>query len=101
MVIQIIGVILAIIGFFTHLGWLFMIGGFLCLLLDIYGFFSGRLNPLFPIFLYIGGYIIVGNWTGILWGSVVGNFLETFLVILGVVGFATFEGIKQFLKRRA
>jgi len=98
MILQLFGVLLAIIGFFAHLGWLFMIGGSLLLFLDIAGFLSGRLNPLFPLFLYIGGWIVVGNWTGILWGAVVGNFLDTALVILGGTGFAVFEGLRQIFK---
>jgi len=84
MIFQIIGVILAIIGFFTHLFWLFLIGGFLCLILDISGFFSGRLNPLFPIALYVLGYIIVGNWTGILFGSIAGNLIEVITILIGL-----------------
>lgn len=98
-ILQILGVLLGIIGFFTHLGWLFMLGGFLCLFLDVMGFLSGRLNPLFPIFLYIGGWIIVGNWTGILWGSIIGNFIDTFLIILGGTGFAVFAGIKGLFRK--
>lgn len=101
MILQLIGVLLAIIGFFAHLGWLFMIGGFLLLFLDIFGFLSGRLNPFFPLFLYIGGWIIVGNWKGILWGAVVGNFLEDAIIILGGTGFTVSEGLKRILKLRS
>jgi len=101
MILQLIGVLLAVIGFFTHLSWLFIIGGFLLLFLDVSGFLSGMLNPLFPLFLYIGGWIIVGNWTGILWGAVLGNFLEIALIILGGTGFAVFEGLRQLLKPRS
>jgi hypothetical protein len=84
MIPQFLGVIIAIIGFFTNLSWLFFIGGFICLFFDIFGFISGRLNPTFPIVLYIGGFIIVGNWTGILYGSVVGNLIEGIFTLIGI-----------------
>ena len=90
--IQIIGIILAILGFILHLGILFIICGFILLFLDIIGMLSGKLNPIMPIFLYIGGYIVVGNWTGILWGAIIGNFVDTVL-FLGVLGIG--EGISK------
>ena len=91
--IQLIGFVLAVAAFFMHLGWLFMIVGFVFIFLDLIALFSGKLNPLFPIFLYIGGYIIVGNWTGLLWGAVIGNILEAIPTLIGV-------GAMPFLKAK-
>ncbi|MGB2762676.1 MAG: hypothetical protein WBC21_04050 [Minisyncoccales bacterium] len=88
--LQIIGIILAILGFILHSEILFIIGGFILLFLDIIGMLSGKLNPIMPIFLYIGGYIVVGDWTGILWGAVIGNFIDT-VFFLGALGIG--EGI--------
>ncbi|GAI07054.1 unnamed protein product, partial [marine sediment metagenome] len=61
-----------------------LIGSFICLFFDIYGFISGKLNPLFPIVLYFLGFIIVGDWTGILYGSVVGNLIEGVFTLIGI-----------------
>ena len=79
MAIQAAGSILAIIGYFSDVEIIFIIGGFICLLLDIVGFASGNLKLTFPLFLYIGGYMIVGNWHGILWGAIVGNLFDLFI----------------------
>jgi len=84
MIIQIIGVILAIIGFFIHVTWLFFVGGFVCLMVDIVGFTSGKLKPMFPIVLYLGGYLVVGNWTGILAGSVIGSLIDVIPMLIGM-----------------
>lgn len=98
MILQFIGLILAIVGFFLHSGILFMIGGFILLFLDITGMLSGKLNPLMPIFLYIGGYIVIGDWTGILWGSVVGNIFEAVPILIGIGTTPIFK-IKEKTKR--
>ena len=97
--LQAIGLLLAIIGFFAHLGWLFMIAGFLCVFLDITGFLSGKLNPLFPIFLYIGGWVIAGNWTGILWGAIIGNSIEIIIILVGGVGYLSFTKFKALFSK--
>lgn len=88
MIIQFIGVLLAVIGFFTHLGWLFVVGGFMCLFMDIYGMTTGKLNPLVPIILYIGGFVIVKSWYGVLWGAAVGNLFDLFFTLLPILGFS-------------
>jgi hypothetical protein len=97
MILQIAGIILAITGYFANFFWLFLIGGFLCLILDISGFLSGKLNPTFPVILYIGGFIIVGNWTGILFGSVLGNLIEVITTLIGAP-FFILKREKQFKK---
>mgnify|MGYP000374329313 CR=1 FL=1 len=84
LVIQIIGSILGVLGLTFHLFWLFFIGGILCIILDIVGFFTRKLRPLFPIILYILGYVFIGNWTGILLGSIVGNIIEMMGLLIGL-----------------
>jgi len=37
-----------------------------------------------PIILYIIGYTVVGNWTGILWGALVGNIFEVVSTIFHI-----------------
>jgi len=100
MIFQLIGVILAIIGFLAHLGWLFIIGSSICLFLDIWCFLRGRLNPLFPLFLYVVGYIVIGNWTGILWGALIGNLVEWPLIILAGTGSSAFDKIKRLFTKQ-
>ncbi len=97
--IQFIGFTLALIGFFAHIGWLFMIAGFLCVFMDVIGFLSGKLNPLLPIFLYVGGWIIVGNWSGILWGAIIGNSIEIIIILLGGVGYLSFTKFKSLFSK--
>ena len=74
--LQAIGVVAAVIGFFANIQWLLIAGGVTCVLMDLVGFASGKLKPIFPIILYIGGYVVAGSWIGILYGSVVGNVIE-------------------------
>jgi len=76
MAIQIIGIVIAILGILSEAKTAFFIGGFILVAMDLYAFFTGQLNPLVPIILYIIGYTAVENWTGILWGALVGNILE-------------------------
>jgi len=82
MFLQIVGVILAGIGFFGSIPILFFIGGFICLATDIMGFMSGKLKPIFPVILYVLGYYYVGDWRGVLLGSAVGNLIDVIPVLL-------------------
>ena len=84
MPLQIIGVILVLIGLFGNIPILFFIGGFMCLLLDVVGFASGKLKPVVPIILYVIGYAYVGNWEGILLGSAIGNLIDVIPILLGL-----------------
>lgn len=97
-ILQIIGVGLAITGASLDVGVLFIIGGILCIILDTIGFFNGSLNPLLPIILYIGGYLSIGGWNGILWGAIVSNSLEILFFIILLIGggsYALFSKIKE------
>ena len=79
MLLQVIGIILGIIGFILGVPVILIIGGVLCLSLDLMGFLKGTLNPIFPIILYVLGFFLVGSWIGILLGSIVGNTIETII----------------------
>lgn len=79
-------VILGLVAIFGKIGTLFVVVGFLSILIDLVGLFSGRLNPLFSIFLYGGGYWIVGNWTGFLWGAFIGQAIEALSLVMAFVG---------------
>lgn len=82
--IQLFGSILAVVAFLMHWYWPFIIIGLLLALLDLIALLSGKFNPLLPIFLYIGGYVATGNWTGFLWGAIIGNMLESIPILLGI-----------------
>ena len=84
MIIQIIGIAIAILGLLIKLKVAFLIGGFILLAMDLYGFFTGQLNPLFPIILYVVGFMVVGGWTGILYGALFGNALDVVVTIFGM-----------------
>lgn len=74
--IQPIGVVIGIIGFAFKIPTFLIIGGFICFSVDILGFITGRLKPIFATILYIAGYLIANSWVGVLYGSIVGNFLD-------------------------
>jgi len=76
MLLQILGVLVGIIGLIIKQPIVFIIGGFLCLGLDIFAFVRGTLNPLFSVVLWIIGIIIFRSWTGILFGSIIGQLIE-------------------------
>lgn len=82
MFIQTIGVLLGIIGFAIEIPIVLIAGGILCVIADIIGFSSGKLNPIFPIVLYIIGYIIAQSWIGVLYGSIIGNAIEAIFLII-------------------
>lgn len=99
MLFQTIGLILAVIGIIFKINNIFIIGGLICLLLDIWGILTGRLKPLFPIISYIVGYIIVGSWLGILWGSLFGNVFDYIFMLAAILGFTAFSGIKRIFRK--
>lgn len=90
MPLQPVILLLAGIGFFGHIGVLFIIGAILAIILDIYGIFTGKLNFLFPLVLYIGGFILFGGWYGILWGAVIGSAIEMIIPLIMLLGGGTF-----------
>lgn len=90
MPLSFIAVLIAGIGFFGHIGTLFIIGAVLAMIIDIYGFFTGKLNPLFPIILYVGGFIVFGGWYGILWGAVIGSAIEVIMFLIMLLGGGTY-----------
>lgn len=86
MLIQSIGVLLGIVGFFIGIPAVLIVGGVLCVVVDVIGFSSGKLSPGFPIVLYIGGYLITQSWIGVLYGSIIGNAIEAvpMLIVLAI-----------------
>jgi len=91
--LQIIGVVASTIGFFTGAYWLVILGGAICILLDIVMLWSGQLKPIMPFTLYIGGYIMAGGWVGVLYGSIVANALE--VLTMAVIAVAIFVSNNQ------
>ncbi len=71
--------ILCVLGLsgFSDAPWLFLTAGGLLLLMDVFAMLVTRiLNPLFPIALYIGGWVFIGDWRGILVGAIAGNLFD-------------------------
>ena len=71
--------ILGVLGLagFPDTRWLILTAGGLLLLMDVFAMSVTRiLHPLFPIALYIGGWILVGDWRGILVGAIAGNLFD-------------------------
>ena len=71
--------ILCVLGLsgFSDAPWLFLTAGGLLLLMDVFAMLVTRiLHPLFPIVLYIGGWVFIGDWRGILVGAIAGNFFD-------------------------
>ena len=85
MQMQIIGVALGITGFLTGIYWLLILGGILCLVIDLIGFASGKLKPLTPILLYIGGIVITQSFIGILYGSIIGNIIDVVPTLFSLI----------------
>ena len=83
MLLHFIIILIAGIGFFIHIGTLFIIGAIIAILRHIYGVFTGRMSIIYPLVLYIGGFIIFGGWYGILWGAVLSSVVE--IVIMPVL----------------
>ena len=90
MLIQIIGIVVGIIGYF-YSPIAFLVGGLLCLIVDIYGFISGKLNLGVPIVLYIIGFIVLGSWRGILAGAIIGNAIDPIFSIVGGIALSVFN----------
>jgi len=76
MLIQAIGVLLGITGIILKIHSLLILGGILCLVVDLIGFLNGTLKPIFPLMLYGLGYLVVGSWVGIFYGSIAGNTID-------------------------
>ena len=97
--LQLIAAVLGLIGFFASVPILFWIGGFLSLFLDVLSFLSGKLKPLLPIALYVGGYMVVGSWHGILLGALVGQILEVaFMFVVIPAGAGVYLGASKIKK---
>lgn len=97
--LQIVAVLLGLIGFFGKIWILFFIAGFLSIFLDLIGFLSGKLNPLLPIFLYVGGYLVTGNWYGVLGGAIIGQSLEAVFILIAMIGGGSYTIIEKIRKR--
>lgn len=97
MAIQSVAVVLALIAFATKNIDLFYIAGVIALLLDLLGFLSGKLNPLFPIIIYgISILVVEMVWEGILFGALVSNALELLILLAGTgITFALKEDPKK------
>ena len=76
MLAQIIGLTLAGVGFFFKMPVPLVLGGYVCLLTDIYSFITKRTKPSFAILFYILGAVITGRWLGILYGSILFNVFD-------------------------
>lgn len=77
MIFQVIGVALGVIGYFGQYPTLLMIGGGICLLIDVIGFASGKMNPVVPIILMVICYFATGSFLlGITYGVVIGNLID-------------------------
>lgn len=100
MPLQPIILLLAGIGFFGHMGTLFIIGAILAIILDVYGIFTGKLNLLFPLVLYVGGFIVFGGWYGILWGAVIGSAIEALMFLVMLLGGGTFVLFDKLRKNK-
>jgi hypothetical protein len=72
---QLLGIALATTGWVKDKR-LFVIGGFLCLAVDLFGLITGGLLPTFTIILYVAGFLLLRHWHGILVGSVFGNAID-------------------------
>jgi hypothetical protein len=83
MLAQIIAVLIGWTGLLAKLDVLFLIGGFVAVTIDVFGFLRGRLKPLLPLILYVIGYIVMGSWRGMLAGALVGNAMEVFTMAAG------------------
>ena len=98
MLLQAIGATLALIGYFGDIMPLFLVSGFLFVAMDIYGYTSGQLDAGgtgFTILLYIIGYIFVGNWHGILVGSIFGHLIEMGAMLLIGSGFGVYKILQR------
>jgi hypothetical protein len=86
--IQFIGVVLGLAGVIWKIQNILIIGGFICLGMDILGIISRQLKPTLPMVFYIIGFLVTGSWRGILYGSIIlntitfGGFLLIFIFIL-------------------
>ena len=85
MIFQVIGVLLGIIGIAIDAPTVLIIGGVLCLVVDVFGLLSGRLKPTFAIFLYAVCCIVSRSWIGILYGAIIGNAIEIAIIVFAIM----------------
>lgn len=80
--------IIAIIAFFNNFKGLLIGIGFLCLFFDLMGVLAGAAKyPHILLLFYALGYIIVGNWEGILYASIINRTAESaFFIITLIIG---------------
>lgn len=100
MLAQIAAVLLGSIGFFAGIDVLFLIGGIAAIILDAFALLRGRLMPLLPLVLYVGGYLAAGSWRGILGGALFGNAMEVFPMLAGAAVGLIVQGIRGDLFAR-
>lgn len=97
MLIQILAALLYLSGFFFDSYTLFLVGGISLFLLDLVGFWSGKLKPLFPIILYFIGYLLTGNfWYGLFLGAFFGVVIEIVFTVLVLLGLGSYKLFKKF-----
>ena len=75
-----------LVGYFTELWWLMIVGGFLVVIDDVIEMAMGILNPLFPVLLAIALAISITPWyVGIFWASAAFKVLGIPVSVLKVV----------------
>lgn len=76
----------------------FYVGGILCLAIHIILFFRESLKPvLFIIGIYLGAFLLLLNFTGILWGAIISTFFE--MVYNGIKTYLAIRTIKKLESR--
>ena len=59
-----------LVGYFTDIGWLMVLGGLFIVADDVVEVFQGILNPLFPVLLAVAlAFLIVPWYVGVFWAS--------------------------------
>ena len=96
---QILGFLLGIVGLILNVSFLFIIGGIVCLILDIISLSNGKLKPTLPLFIYIGSFIYWGGWKGILIGALISNSIEAIFAVLLGFGLLTFSIFRKKPKK--
>ena len=92
MILQVLAVLIAVIGYFTSPAFM-LVGGFLSLTSDLIAFFRRTLLPLIPLAFYAVGFLIAGSWKGILYGAIIGNAFE--LAVTGGAILVTMWGLSE------
>lgn len=87
-IIQIIGSILGLVGFFSLKTSLIVIGGIMCLIIDLLGFFYGALRNHLPGILALATGALISNFLDmtLIQGALLGLCAETLVgSVLGII----------------